>query len=48
LVTGTNLVTVGSVKLAVAGEKGFLGIGKKPGQYEIELREYLPAKYKVS
>jgi hypothetical protein len=32
-----NTLTIKSVKLAIAGSKGFLGIGKKPNQYEVVL-----------
>jgi hypothetical protein len=32
-----DAATVGSLKLKIAGKKGFLGIGRKPNQYEAEI-----------
>lgn len=43
-----NMVTVQTVRLVAAGSKGFLGIGKKPSQYEIELLEHLPATVEIT
>jgi len=41
-------MTVQNVKLVVVGQKGFLGIGKKPNQYEVELLEPQPAIVEVT
>jgi len=43
-----KMVTVQSVRLVAAGNRGFLGIGKKPNQYAIELVEHLPPTVEIT
>lgn len=43
-----NRMTTSSIKLITAGEKGFLGIGRKPNQYKVELLEHLPATVEIT
>ncbi len=40
-------ITTKAVKLTAGGAKGFLGIGRKPNQYEVELIDHIPATVEV-
>ncbi|MCP3887488.1 MAG: YbjN domain-containing protein [Desulfobulbaceae bacterium] len=44
----SNPITFQSIALISVGNKGILGIGKKPNQYEVELLELQPAAVKVT
>jgi len=44
----SNEITVRSITLVIGGKKGFLGIGRRPNHYEVELLEHLPAAVEIT
>jgi hypothetical protein len=44
----TNRLTIKGVRLLAEGSKGFLGIGRKPNQYAVELVEHVPATVEIT